>query len=66
MLVNHRGQRVSIHVLHALLYTFPMVLMRRICLKIRSFLNVIIYLILLTFMLDSRVILLGENRCKSL
>ena len=66
MLVNHRGQRVSIHVLLALLYTFPMVLMRRICLKIRSFLNAIIYLILLTFMLDSRVILLGENRCKSL
>ena len=66
MLVNHRGQRVSILILHALLYTFPMVLMRRICLKIRSFWNVIIYLILLTFMLDSRVILLGENRCKSL
>ena len=66
MLVNHRGQRVSIHVLHALLYTFPMVLMRRICLKIRSFLNVIIYLILLTFIFDSRVLLLGENRCKSL
>ena len=66
MLVNHRGQRVSIHVLHALLYTFPMVLMRRICFKIRSFLNGIIYLILLTFMLDSRVILLRENRCKSL
>ena len=57
MLVNHRGQRVSIHVLHTLLYTFPMVLMRRICFKIRSFLNVIIYLILLTFMLDSRVLL---------
>ena len=66
MLVNHKGQRVSIHVLHALLYTFLMVLMRRICFKIRSFLNVIIYLILSTFMLDSRVILLGENRCKSL
>ena len=66
MLVNHRGQRVSIHVLHALLYTFPMVLMRRICWKIRSFWNVIIYLILLTFKLDSRVILLRENRCKSL
>ena len=57
MLVNHRGQRVSIHVLHALLYTFPMVLMRRICLKIRSFFNVIIYLIFLTFMFDSRVLL---------
>ena len=57
MLVNHKGQRVSIHVLHALLYTFPMILMRRICLKIRSFLNVIIYLILLTFTFDSRVIL---------
>ena len=57
MLVNHKGQRVSIHVLHALLYTFPMILMRRICFKIRSFWNVIIYLILLTFMLDSRVLL---------
>ena len=29
--------KISMHILHTVLYTFPLVLTRRICLKIKSF-----------------------------
>ena len=55
------------HILHTVLYTFPNVLARRICLTINRVLQlIIISLILMTLMFYSGVILKGEIRYWSL
>ena len=38
ILVNPLHPNISMHILHTVLYTFPKVLTRRICLPIKSFL----------------------------
>ena len=38
-LINPLHSIIGIHILHSVLLTFPMILTRRICLTIRSFLN---------------------------
>ena len=56
-LFNPLHPNISMHILHTVLYTFPKVLTRRICLTVKSFFYlVIISLILMTFMLDPGVI----------
>ena len=35
--LNPLHPKISMHILHTVLYTFPLVLTRRICLKIKSF-----------------------------
>ena len=51
------------HVLHTVLFTFPMELTKRICLTIRRFLNWWLFsFILMTFTFHSRVVLWGEIR----
>ena len=56
-LFNPFHLNISMHILHTVLYTFPKVLTRRICLTVKSFFYlVIISLILMTFMLDPGVI----------
>ena len=37
--INPLYPNISIHILHTVLYTFPKVLTRRICLKLKSFLS---------------------------
>ena len=56
---------ISMHILHTVLYTFPEMLTRRICLTIKSCLS-FRSLILLNLMFDLGVILSGEIRCLSL
>ena len=48
------------HIIHTVLYTFPEVLSERICYKVKSFIKLVISLILATLMFDSGVIFLGE------
>ena len=56
-LFNPLHPNISMHILLTVLYTFPRVLTRRICLTVDSFFYlVIISLILMTFMLDPGVI----------
>ena len=57
------------HILHTVPYTFPEVLTRRICLNIKLELIlklVIVSFILMTLIIDSAVMLLGEIRCELL
>ena len=55
---NSSHPNISMHILHAVLYTFLKVLMRRICLKNQQPLQlVIVSVILVTLMFDSGVIL---------
>ena len=51
---------ISMHIIHTVLYTFPEVLSERICYKVKSFIKLVISLILATLMFDSGVIFLGE------
>ena len=65
--LNHLYPNVSRHVLPTDLYKFPKILARRVFLNNQEFLKfVIIFLIPMTSMFDSGVILLGEIRCLSL
>ena len=58
LLTNPLHPYISRHILHTVLYTFPELLTRRICLKIKSFYKLlVISLILVTLMFDSGVIL---------
>ena len=41
ILVNPLHPNISIHFLHTVLYTFPMILTKRICLTIKSFFSCI-------------------------
>ena len=51
--VNPLNPSINIHILDTVLHTFPMILMRRICLTIKTFLDlVIIFFTLVTFMFD--------------
>ena len=62
-LTNPLHPYINVQVLQAILYTFPMVLKRKICLTIKFR---IIAFILMTLIFDSGVTLLGEIRCLSL
>ena len=67
MFVNPLHPNISMHNLHTVLYTFPEVLRRRNVFKNQELYKlVIIFLIIVTLMFDSGVILLGEIRCWSL
>ena len=64
---NPLHPNISGHILHTVLYTFPEVLIRRICLSINSFLCWwSFHFFLLTLMFDWSVILWGEIRNQSL
>ena len=65
--LNHLHPNVSRHVLPTDPYKFPKILARRVFLNNQELLKfVIIFLIPMTLMFDSGVILLGEIRCLSL
>ena len=63
---NSLHSNIRMHILQTLLYIFPYVLARRICLTIRVLQLIIISFILMTLICDSGVILNGEIRCQSL
>ena len=50
------------HILHTVLYKFPVILTRRICLMIKSILVFFISYILITLLFQSEMKLLGEIR----
>ena len=54
-LFNPLHPNISMHILHTVLYTFPKVLTRRICLTIKSYLKALMF--------DVGVILLGDIGC---
>ena len=53
-------------ILHTILYTFPNVLARRICLTIKRFFSYVVSSFLMSLIFDSGVILNGEIKCWSL
>ena len=63
--INPLGHKILMQVLHTVLYAFPKMLTRRICHTYnQGHLGfTIIFFILITFMFDSGVIMLGEIRC---
>ena len=64
---NPLHPNISIHILHTLLCTIPLVLTGRICLTIKSFVRLAtISVILMILMNDSAALLWGEITCWSL
>ena len=66
--INPLCHEILMQVLHTFLYAFPKMLTRRICHTYNQgrLGFAIIFFILITFMFDSGVIMLGEIRCQSL
>ena len=63
---NPLHPNISMHILRTVLYTFPKMLIRRICITIKGFLSWWSFpLFSRSQMNDSEVLLLGETRCWS-
>ena len=67
-LPNTLISNINMHLLHTVLHTFLMVLLKRICSNVTTLISslVIMSVILMTYLFDQAVLMLGEIGCGSL